>query len=174
MALIQRIDALDLSAAGRSRVLVELWAALGHETAAEGLCTVAASPTDDPVRVRALEVLRSVVRARRQAINVFSSLLSMLESPATPAGLLGPTCDALAGIDVPMNLERRVRTLLGSEVTPVRRWAIRALGGLDSAPTSRAVAEVAETGDATDRQVVLEVVVTTPSGRTALARALRK
>ena len=173
-ALVDRLDGLSLDEAGRCRVLTDLWAAIGHEAAAEGLCEVAATPTDDQERIRALEVLRSVVRARRQAISVFSSLLEMLEDKTTPAALLGPTCDALAGIDLPMNLERRVRALLRSEVTPVRRWAIRALGGLDSAPAARAVAEVAETGDATDRQVALEVVVGTSAGRTALARQLTK
>ena len=172
--LIARLDELDLEAAGRSRVVIELWAALGHEAAAEGLCTVAATPTDDPVRIRALEVLRTVVRGRRQAISVFAALLELLEARDTPPSLLSPTCDALAGIDVPMNLERRVRALIGSEVTPVRRWAIRALGSLDSAPTARAVAEVAERGDATDRQVALEVGVGTAAGRNALARQLTK
>ncbi len=173
-ALTARLDELDLEAAGRCRVMVELWSALGHPEAAEGLCTIAATPTDDGVRLRALEVLRTVVRGRRQAISVFSALLALLEAPDTPPSLLGPICDALAGIDLPMNLERRVRALLTSETTPVRRWAIRALGGLDSAPAARAVAEVAQTGDATDRQVALEVGVTTPAGRTALARQLIK
>ena len=172
--LCATLDSLDLSEAGRSKVLVELWAGLGHEAAAEGLCTVAGTPTEDAVRIRALEVLRSVLRARRQGINVFASLLGMLEADDTPSALLGPACDALAGIDVPMNLERRVRTLLQSEVTPVRRWAIRALGGLDSAPAARAVAEVADTGDATDRQVALEVGIGTTAGRNALARQLTK
>ena len=156
--LVAQAGELDLTDARRSRVITELWAALGHEAGAEGLCAVASTPNEDAVRVRALEVLRSVVRARRSAISVFSALLSMLEATDTSAALLSPTCDALAGIDVPMNLERRVRALLKSEVTPVRRWAIRALGGLDSAPTARAVAEVADRGDATDRQVALEVV----------------
>ena len=173
-SLVSRIDDLDLEHPGRCRVLVGLWEALDHESAAEGLCAVAATPTDDAVRTRALEVLRSVVRARRQAINVFSALLPLLESKETPASLLSPTCDALASIDLPMNLERRVRSLLKSDVTPVRRWAIRALGGLDSAPTARAVAEVAEHGDATDRQVALEVVVNTSAGRNSLARQLTK
>ena len=173
-ALVGRLDELDLENAARCKVLVKLWSALGHEAAAEGLCTVAATPTDDAVRIQALEAIRTVVRARRQAITVFAELLSLLEDGDTPTALLSPTCDALAGIDVPLNLERRVRQLLKSEVTPVRRWAIRALGGLDSAPAARAVAEVADWGDATDRQVALEVAVNTPAGRNALARQLTK
>ncbi|MEL7370248.1 MAG: HEAT repeat domain-containing protein, partial [Myxococcota bacterium] len=172
--LIARIDELDLENPRRSRVMTELWAALGHEDAAEGLCRVAATPTDDSVRVQALETLRTVVRGRRQAAAVFAALLDLLEDGETPPALLRPLCDALAGIDLPMNVERRVRALLKSEATPVRRWAIRALGGLDSAPAARAVAELARTGDATDREISLEVVVHTSAGRNALARQLTK
>lgn len=174
MALTADLDKLDLSSPTRGRVLINLWAALEHEAAAEGLCAIAATPTEDAVRIRALEVLRTVVRARRQGTKVFAALLPLLEARDTPPSLHGPLSDALAGFDLPMNLERQVRGLLKSELTPIRRWAVRALGGLDSAPAARAVAEVAERGDATDRQVALEVIVTTAAGRIALAKQLTK
>lgn len=153
--------------------LVSLLADLDHGAITGVLSRVAESSAPAEVRVRAIEVLRRAARGHRGAQeHVFKTLVGVLENPATPSSLLSASADTLGAMDLPIALEPRVRTLTQAESTPVRRWAIRALGNLDTAPAARALALVAAEGDPTDRTLAIEAAAATVHGRRALAKGL--
>ena len=168
-----RIDSSRLSSDDRyAGVLVELLGATHHADGVPPLLEVAESRADVLVRSKALEHVRGAVQGARIGPKIFGRLLDLMTDPATPKALLGPCTDTLSVIDLPLSHEPRARALLETREVTVRRWAIRALGRLDSAPAARALARVAAEGDAPDRAEALEAVVQTSSGRNALARQL--
>lgn len=154
--------------------VVALLAASPSEAATGPLLDVATMTAPTSVRVAAVEALRDVVQGRKPSQRVFGALLELVERPDTPRDLFGPLTGTLGVLDVPLALEPRVRKLLASDDTVVRRWALRGLGRLDSAPAAKALAEVVATGDATDRDIALEAALATTSGKTALAKRVGK
>lgn len=154
--------------------VVALLAATPSEAAASPLLDVATRDASVEVRSAAVEALRGAVQGRKPSQRLFGALLELLERGDTPKALLSPLTDTLGVLDVPLALEPRVRKLLSAEETTVRRWALRALGRLDSAPAAKALAEVVATGDATDREIALEAALATATGKTALAKRLGK
>lgn len=154
--------------------VVALAAAIGLEGGAELLMRVAKESSALPPRTEAIEAMRRLVRSKKLSQKVFRFLIDLLEDAKTPAELLSPIADTLDGLDVPINQESRVRALLSSETTAVRRWAIKALGSLDTAPAARAVAQLTEDGDPTDRAIALKAAIRTAAGRAALGRVLTK
>ena len=176
-AFIHDVDAFvgDLSS-GIERcagTLVALLAGIDHGAVTGVLSRVVEAPAPADVRIRAVEVLRRAAHGHRGAQeHVFKTLVSVLEDPDTPPPLLSAAADTLASMDLPIALEPRVRALTKSEQTPVRRWAIRALGNLDTAPAARALALVVNEGDSTDRNLAIEASAATLHGRRALAKTL--
>lgn len=157
------------------KALVALLEAVKSEAAAEPLLRIAnRAGVDEQVRASACTAMRSAVQGKKPGQRVFGGLLELVSDKQTPKALLGPACDTLATLDVPLALEPKVRSLVVSEESVVRRWALRGLGKLDTAPAAKALAEVAVEGDATDRQVALEAALATETGRTAIARRLGK
>ena len=152
-------------------ILVELLSALDSGGSADLLMGLSRGHGDERVRVAAIQALRNRGTTRRIASRIFQALLDVLEGVASLAEK-SVAADTLSTVDVPVELESRVRALVTAEEPPVRRWAIRALGALDSAPAARTLADVARTGDATDREVALTAAMATASGRNALAKAL--
>lgn len=152
--------------------IAELIGVVKHEASATPLVKIAAAPLSDDARVRALELLRSIVQGRKTSERAYETLLGVIESESTPAAVLGPAVDTLVYMGLPIALEPRVRNLAASERTPVRRFAIRALGGVDMAPAAKVLGEVVAKGDPTDRELALEAALTTPNGRTALTKVL--
>ena len=177
-AFVHEVDAaLDgLDAGGfvhASGTLVGLLGAIPHGAVTGVLARVAESGAPVDVRVRSVEALRHAARGHRGAQeHVFKTLIGVLEDATSPSALLSAATDTLAEIDVPMAMEPRVRALTRSESTPVRRWAIQALGSLDAAPAARALAATALEGDPTDRTLAIEAAASTVHGRRALAKAL--
>lgn len=156
-----------------SGTVVRLLAGLDHGAVTGVLSRVVESNAPAEVRVEAVEVLRRAARGHRGAQeHVFKTLVSILEDPETPSSLLSAAADTLGAMDLPIALEPRVRNLTKAEQTPVRRWAIRALGNLDTAPAARALALVVAEGDPTDRSLAIDAAATTLHGRRALAKAL--
>ncbi len=123
-------------------------------------------------RVAAIEALRRSLGSIRSAPRVFKFLLNVLEDKSTPPLVQNAAVDTLSGLDVPVTMEARVRTLTLAGHTQARRWAIRALGAQDTVPAARALAAVWFEGDPTDRSLALEAGMGTVNGRRALARAL--
>lgn len=152
-------------------VFVELLGALDSGGSADLLLGLVRAHPDERVRVSALQALRNRGTTRRIAARIFQVLLEVLEGSASTTEK-SVAADTLSTVDVPVELEARVRALVTAVEPSVRRWAIRALGALDSAPAARTLAEVAKTGDATDREVATAAAMATASGRNALARAL--
>ncbi|MEO1228342.1 MAG: HEAT repeat domain-containing protein [Myxococcota bacterium] len=153
--------------------LVALLKDIEHGAVTGVLSRVAESSAPAEVRVRAIEVLRRAAHGHRGAQeHVFKTLVGVLEDPETPSNLLSASADTLGAMDLPIALEPRVRALTQAESTPVRRWAIRALGNLDTAPAARALALVAADGDPTDRALAIEAAAATVHGRRALAKGL--
>lgn len=168
------VDGLDEAGFEQaSGALVKLLGSITHGAVTGVLARVAESGAGTDIRVRAVEALRNAARGHRGAQeHVFKTLLGVVEDAATEATLLTACTDTLSETDVPMAMEPRVRELTRAEATPVRRWAISALGGLDSAPAARALATTALEGDPTDRALALEAAAATVHGRRALAKAL--
>lgn len=154
--------------------LVDLFGRVQHEASTMPLVKIASTELDEAVRIRAVEQLRGIVQGRKTSERAYETLLGVIESDATPPKLLGPTADTLVHMGLPIALEPRVRKLVTRDKTPVRRFAVRALGGVDMAPAAKALAEVVRDGDATDREIALEAALTTPNGRTALVKLLAK
>lgn len=153
--------------------LVALLAGIDHGAITGILSRVVESPAASDVRIRAVDVLRRAAHGHRGAQeHVFKTLVALLEDSETPAALLSAAADTLGNMDLPMALEPRVRKLTKAEQTPVRRWAIRALGALDTAPAARALALVVAEGDPTDRVIATEAAAATVHGRRALAKSL--
>ncbi|MEQ8275682.1 MAG: HEAT repeat domain-containing protein [Deltaproteobacteria bacterium] len=152
--------------------LAELIGVVKHEASAAPLVRIAAAPLSDDARIRALELLRGIVQGRKTSERAYETLLGVIESDDTPTAILGPAADTLVHMGLPIALEPRVRKLTSSERTPVRRFAIRALGGVDMAPAAKVLGEVVANGDPTDRELALEAALTTPNGRTALTKTL--
>lgn len=154
--------------------LVHLFDALSSEGAVPALLDIAASPAKESVRAAAIEALRRATHSRKCGHRIFGALLELLEDSSTPHGLFAPITGTLSVLDVPLALEPRVRNCLTVDDPTVRRWALKALGRLDSAPAGKALAEAVAHGDATDREVALAAAVATTSGKNALARLLGK
>lgn len=153
--------------------LVSLLSGVDHGAVTGALSRLAESPAPAEVRVRAVEVLRRAAQGHRGAQeHVFKTLVGVLETADTPPQLLSAAADTLGAMDLPIALEPRVRALTKAEHTPVRRWAIRALGNLDTAPAARALAQVVVEGDPTDRILAVEAASATLHGRRALAKAM--
>lgn len=156
-----------------AEALVGLLAGVNHGAVTGVLARVAESGASTEIRVRAVEALRHAARGHRGAQeHVFKTLLGVVEESDGDAALLTACTDTLAEIDVPMAMEPRVRELTRATSTPVRRWAISALGSLDAAPAARALAATVLDGDPTDRSLAMEAAVATVHGRRALAKAL--
>lgn len=152
--------------------VVKLLGAVEHGAVTGVLARMVESSAPTEVRVRAVDALRRAAHGHRGAQeHAFKVLVGLLEHGAAPE-LLSVAADALDGMDLPIALEPRVRALTKSEATPVRRWAIRSLGQLDSSPAARALAQVVVEGDPTDRALALEAASSTVQGRRALAKAL--
>ena len=154
--------------------IVALLSAIPHEAAAGPLLDLCRFKGPIPVRSAAMVALRGVVQGRRPGQRVFKELLELVEDPTTPKALLGPATDTLAALDVPLALEPRVRKLLSVDETVVRRWALKGLGRLDSAPAAKALVEAVANGDPTDREIALEAALGAANGKNALARLLGK
>lgn len=154
--------------------VVALLSLVTHEAAAGPLLDLCRANAPIPVRAAAMAALRGAVQGRKPGQRVFKELLELVEAPGTPKALLGPATDTLVVLDVPLALEPRVRKLLGADETVVRRWALKGLGRLDSAPAAKALVEALVTGDATDREIALDAALSTNSGKNALAKAMGK
>ena len=135
------------------------------------LLSLAQAEADVEVRVSALEAMQRVLRGRGHD-KIFASLLDLVENGAVPSPTRAACLHVLANLQMPMHLEPRVRGLSTSESAGERRWALRALGGIDTAPAGEALAAVMESGSADDREIALEAGLKTPRGRGALAKLL--
>lgn len=156
-----------------SASLVKLLGGISHGAVTGLLARIAGSQASTEVRVEAVMALRRASRGHRGAQeHAFKVLLSVLEGESLEGSLLGPVTDTLGELDVPMALEPRVRDLTKSEHTVIRRWALQALGSLDSAPAARALAAATIDGDPTDRALAMEASLKTVHGRRALAKTL--
>lgn len=174
-AIAARIDRARLAEDEKlGLTVVSLLSLVPHEGAAGPLLDLCRSSAPIAVRSAAMAALRTVVQGRKPGQRVFKELLELVEEPGTPKALLGPATDTLAVLDVPLALEPRVRKLLSADETVVRRWALRGLGRLDSAPAAKALVEALLAGDATDREIALEAALGTTNGKNALAKALGK
>lgn len=161
------VDDPDLALA-----IVQLLSYIPDESSAETLMTIAASKATPETRSSAIEAIKKVVKSRKPDPKVFKFLVEMVEDKAQPGEVHGAAIEALAGFETPLSLEPRVRGLLASESPTVRRFAIRALGQIDTAPAAKALAKVVESGDPADRESALEAGRATPTGRAELARLL--
>lgn len=151
---------------------IQLLSYVADQSCTPALLKIAASKAEPEVRGAAIEALRRVIKGKKTDPRVFKFLLDCVEDPKEAHAVVGPAIDALSNLEVPLPLEPRVRALIGSESAIARRWSIRALGDLDTAPAARALAKVVETGDPADREAALESARRTPSGRSELARLL--
>lgn len=152
--------------------VVRMLLAIGLDGGTDILMRVVTEANSDAPRIAAVEAMRRVVQGKKLSQRVFRFLLDLLESEDLPEALVVPITGTLAGLDVPLNLEARLRTLLTAPTTAVRRWAITALGGLDMVPAARAVAQLTIDGDPTDRALALKALLQTEAGRAALGRSL--
>lgn len=172
--LVELIDDGLSSNGPLASLLVDLLGLVPNEVTTMPLVRIASMPVDEAVRVRAVELLRRIVQGRKTGERAYETLLDVVVHDETPAALLGPAADTLVYMGLPISLEPRVRQLVDSDTTPIRRFAIRALGGVDMAPASKALCGVIESGDPTDRELAIEAALTTPNGRTALTKVLAK
>lgn len=163
----ERLDEKPAVGVAASEVL-----AADGEGASRLLVSWAAKVSAEPVRLAAAQALRQQAGSRRFSARLYEHVLELVEADDTPEAVLAPLAEALAQSDLPMALEPRVRKLTRAEQRPVRSFAFRALGGLDSAPAAKALAEVARGDDLTDRRQAIAAAVQTANGRTALARVL--
>lgn len=151
---------------------VTLLAFLEGDESAAALLDLAAHTPDPEVKARAIEGLRTVLSGRKPEQRVFRFLLEQVEAEGVDPRIVAAAVDTLTVFDTPIALEPRVRALIDAEAANVRRWALRALGGLDTAPAAKALAKAVQEGDATDRTIALESALATHNGRAALAKAL--
>ncbi len=135
------------------------------------LVRIAASESEEGVRVAALESMQRLVRGRGHDA-LFERLIQLAEVEPLPDAVRKAALNVLANLDVPMPLEPRVRQLATHEDVHRRRWAIQALGAIDSARAADTLATVVESGAASDRELALEAGVKTSRGRAGLARLL--
>ena len=159
----------DAALAGR---VVDLLSCIANAESAVALIDVAGMATDPEVKAKAITALRRVVTGKKPEQRVFRFLIEQVETKDLDARIIHATVDTLTVFDVPIALEARVRGLITSEQANVRRWALRALGALDTAPAAKALATAVKEGDATDRTIALEASLITPNGRAALAKVL--
>lgn len=152
--------------------IVQLLSNISDEASSSLLMTVAGSEASPEVRASAIEALKRVIKTKKPDPAIFKFLVEMVEDKAQPAEIHGAAIEALLGFEVPLTLEPRVRGLLTSESASIRRFAIRALGQLDTAPAAKGLAKVVESADPADREAALEVARTTMNGRAELAKLL--
>jgi HEAT repeat protein len=139
---------------------------------AAALLDVAERVRSPAVSTRAIIALRKVLEGKKPEQRIFRFLLDRLEDDRAEPEVVAAAVETLTVFDVPIPLESRVRPLTTSPRANVRRWALLALGSLDTAPAAKALAVAVESGDATDRAVALEAALRTPNGRAAVAKAL--
>lgn len=149
---------------------IQLLGYVAHEGCAGVLMKIAGSKAPPEVRGTALDALRKVIKGKKMDAKIFKFLLERAEDAAEDPSVVSSALDALTGQEVPLPLEPRVRGLVTSESALVRRWAIQALGELDTAPAAKGLAKVVESGDPADREAALEAAKKTASGRAELAR----
>jgi HEAT repeat protein len=166
------IDAESLRDAALAGRMVELLSCISSAESAVALIDVATMATDAGVKAKAITALRRVVAGKKPEQRVYRFLVEQLETKDLDPQITQASVDTLTVFDVPIALEARVRNLITSEQANVRRWALRALGALDTAPAAKALATAVKEGDATDRTIALESSLLTPNGRAALARVL--
>src|SRR5262245_16410149 len=152
--------------------IVQLFSNITDEASAETLMNIAASKSTPETRASAIDAIKRVVKSRKPDAKVFKFLIECVEDKAQPQEVHGAAIEALSGFETPLALEPRVRGLLSAESPTVRRFAIRALGQIDTAPAAKALAKVVESGDPADRESALEAGRATPTGRAELARLL--
>lgn len=162
----------NLEDAGFADRVVTLLAFVEGNDSALALLEMAGLTPHPEVKARAIESLRTVLSGRRPEQRVFRFLLEQLEGEDVDPRIVAAAVDTLTVFDVPIALEPRVRALIDAEAANVRRWALKALGGLDTAPAAKALAKMVQEGDATDRTVALDAALATHNGRAALAKAL--
>ncbi len=161
----------------RSRPAVGVAAAdvlgsVDNDGASRLLVTWASKVHPEEVRVAAAQALRQHASTRKFSHRLYESVLELIEDEETPEAVLAPLAEALGAVDLPVAHEARVRRLTSNPLRPVRNFAIHALGGLDSAPAGKALAEVAMGDDVADRRAAIAAASQTASGRAALAKAL--
>ncbi len=159
----------DANLAGRA---VELLSCIASPESAVALIDLAGMATHAEVKAKAITALRVTIAGKKPEQRVFRFLLEQLESNENDPRIVQAAVDTLTGFDVPFALEPRVRSLIGAEAANVRRWALRALGALDTAPAAKALGAAVKDGDPTDRAIALEAALLTPNGRAALAKSL--
>lgn len=152
--------------------IVQLLGYVSHEVSAEALLGIARSSASPEVKGSAIETLRRVIKGKTGHDKFYKGLLEVAEDAALPQAVLIPATEVLASLEVPLELEPRVRALIASTSSTVRRFALRALGDLDATPPARALAKVVEAGDPAERELALESALKTASGREELARLL--
>ena len=149
---------------------VQILGNTGHDDAADALMRVAAVARDDAVRESALETVQKLVRGR--APKVFEKLLDIVDDKGASAVVRAACLNALVNLEVPVQMEPRVRTLTSAESPQERKWAITALGTMDTAPAAEALANAVVDGTPDDRALALASAAKTGRGLAALARLL--
>jgi HEAT repeat protein len=162
----------ELSDAGLAGRVVDLLSCIANAESAVALIDLAGMARDAGVKAKAITALRRVVTGKKPEQRIFRFLIEQVETKDLDPRIMHAAVDTLTVFDVPIALEARVRNLITSEQASVRRWALRALGALDTAPAAKALATAVKEGDATDRTIALEASLLTPNGRAALAKAL--
>ncbi len=159
---------LEDSAVGA--LVAKVVAALERDGAVDLLIELAERHADKAVKQHAVEGMRRCIKEKKTAARAFRTLLRLVEEGETQLAAAAAT--TLDPLDVPIEHEARVRELVSSDEAAVRRWAIGALGRLDSTPAARALAEVVHVGGAANRDQALEAALANECGRTELARLL--
>src|SRR5205823_240596 len=145
---------------------------VSDEACANVLVKIAGSKAEPEVRGAAIDAMRKVIKGRKADQRVLKFLLERIEDLKEAPSVVQTAIDTISNLEIPLALEPRVRALATGESPVVRRYAIRALGELDTAPAGKALGKVAEVGDPADRELALESAKKTPAGRAELARLL--
>ncbi|MCK6550544.1 HEAT repeat domain-containing protein [Myxococcota bacterium] len=152
--------------------VLQLLGNIPGEGAIDIFLDVASGDTSPEVRTAAIDAIRRVTKGKRSDPKVFKALLSCVEDPKEANDVVVAAIEGLSALEVPLALEPKVRALVTSESAMAKRWAIGALGQLDTAPAAKSLAKVVETGDPADRELSLDAAKKTASGRQELARLL--
>jgi HEAT repeat protein len=141
-----------------------------HEEGARVMVRLATYDADEQMRVEALEGAQRLLRGRHA--KQFEKLFGILEDGSASAVVRAACLNVLSNLEVPVTMEARVRALATQDSTTERRWALKALGRIDSAPAAETLAKVIETGAPEDRHIAIESAQKTPRGRAAMAKLL--
>jgi HEAT repeat protein len=151
---------------------VQLLSYVADEDCALVLLKIAGSKADPEVRSAAIDAIRKVIKGRKADQRILKFLLERIEDVSEASSVVGTAIDTISNLEIPLALEPRVRALATGESPVARRYAIRALGDLDTAPAAKALAKIVESGDPADREAALESARNLASGRAELARLL--